>query len=114
MKLEDVLNLGPAERKLEITGNDGEKKVVKVFLKPLSFALIMKSSPEEDKDAALDILAERIAYSVCDEKGKPLFTKDQIKGTSDKSLGADIVLALMGVVNEFNNFSSSEGKAKGK
>ena len=45
MNLEDVVNLGPAERKLEITGNDGEKKVVKVFLKPLSFALIMKTSP---------------------------------------------------------------------
>lgn len=105
-KLEDVLNLGPAKRTIEITSENGEKQIVTVFIRPLSFALVMRSEPENDREATLDLLAERVAYSVCNEKGSPLFTKEQIKGTADKSLGADIVLALMAAVNTFNNFTT--------
>ena len=114
MKLEDVLNLGPTKNTIEIKGSDGEKKLVDVYLKPLSFALVMRSAPESDKEANMDILAERIAYSVCDEHGHQVFTKDQILGTSEKSLSADIVLSLMAVVNKVNGFSEKEKAPAGK
>lgn len=113
-KLEDVLNLGPAKRTIEITSEDGEKQIVTVFIRPLSFSLVMRSEPESDKEALMDLLAERIAYSICDESGRPLFVKEQIKGTADKSLGADLVLALMSAVNSFNNFSEKKEESEGK
>ncbi len=114
MKLEDVLNLGPTKNTIEIKDHDGEKKLVDVYLKPLSFALVMKSAPESDREANMDILAERIAYSVCDEYGHQLFTKEQVLGTSEKSLSADIVLSLMAAVNKANGFSEKKEGAEGK
>ncbi|GGZ83309.1 hypothetical protein GCM10007161_13510 [Ignatzschineria indica] len=114
MKLEDVLNLGPVRREIEITDEDGKKHTATVFIRPLSFALVMRSEPESDKEATMDLLAERIAYSICNEKGEPIFTKEQIKGTADKSLSADLVFALMAAVNAFNNFSESKGSSEGK
>lgn len=114
MNLEDIWNLGPAKKEISITNGYGEKKSVTIYLRPLSFGLVMRSAPESDKEESMDIMAERIAYSVCNEVGDPLFTKDQVKGTAKKSLGADIVLALMTAVNEFNNFSEDKHNSEGK
>lgn len=114
MNLEDVLNLGPTKRTIEVADERGKKQSVTIFIRPLSFALVMRSEPESDKEAAMDLLAERIAYSICNETGEPIFTKDQIKGTSDKSLSADLVFVLMTAVNDFNNFSENKGDSEGK
>lgn len=114
MNLEDIWNLGPKKQTIEISDNKGEKQSVNIYLRPLSFALVMRSAPETDPEATMDLLAERIAYSVCNEEGNPIFTKEQVKGTSDKSLGSDIVLALMTAVNSFNNFSEKGTDTTGK
>ena len=114
MNLEDVFNLGPAKRTIKVTGNDGKIYEASIFLRPLSFDLIMRSAPSEDQDAVRDILAERISYSVCNEEGRPIFTKDQIKGTAVKSLNGDMVLSLMAIVNEFNGFIEKKESSEGK
>ena len=114
MNLEDIWNLGLKKKTITVSTSDGEDQTIGVYMRPLSFALIMQTAPNEDQEAATDLLAERIAYSVCNEKGEPIFTKEQIKGTADKSLGADIVLALITAVNSFNNFSKKSEGDEGK
>lgn len=114
MNLEDIWNLGPKQQTIEISNDKGEKQSVNIYLRPLSFALLMRAAPEEDQEATMDLLAERIAYSVCNDRGESIFTKEQVKGTADKSLGADIVLALMTAVSAFNNFSGKGADTTGK
>lgn len=114
MNLEDVLNLGPAKRTVELTGSDGEKYKTDIYLRQFSWDLARKTAPVEDQDAVREIIAERIAYSVCDEKGEPIFTKEQIKGTADKSLNSEMVFSLMVAVNEFNGLVVNQEDSEGK
>lgn len=114
MNLEDILNLGPAKRVIKVVGDDGNQHDANIFLRPLSFDLIMRSAPDDDQDAVRDLLAERVSYSVCNEEGEPIFTKDQVKGTADKSLSGEIVLSLMAAVNEFNGVIANKDNSEGK
>lgn len=114
LNLEDVFNLGPAKRVIKVLGNDGNEYEADIFLRPLSFDLIMRSAPDDDQDAVRDLLAERISYSVCNEKGEPIFTKEQVKGTAPKSLNGDMVLSLMTVVNEFHGIIAKKENPEGK
>ena len=58
-----------------------------------------------------DAIAGRIAASICDEHGKPIFTPDDITGDADPERGAlddGLTMALLTVIGEVNGLGKTE------
>lgn len=108
LNMETLKNLGaftgaPVEK--EITWKQGDKEhVATVFIRPLSYkSTIADLQALGDKK---DQLAARIAASICDETGKPVFTADDITGDADPERGAldgNLTMALLTSIAEVNN-----------
>ncbi|MDG5498970.1 phage tail assembly chaperone family protein, TAC [Marinobacter sp. BGYM27] len=92
----------PVEK--EITWKKGKEELkATVFVRPLSYqsAVSDLTSLNQKKDA----LAGRIAASIVDEDGKPIFTPDDITGDADPARGAldgNLTMALLNVIGEVN------------
>lgn len=108
MKLDDIAKVKPEKVVVKLSDTDGVEHDVDVYLRPLSFQLILREQDEENEDGLAEIIASRIAYSVCDENGKQLYTKEQCLGTAEQSLRSDIVLALAQAVGDFNGLSEKK------
>ena len=80
---------------------DGDTITADVYVKPLSFAAVVKSL---DNTAPRDeVYAHNIAASICDENGNPLFTVGDILGTSTPERGAmsrELTIALLSAIGE--------------
>lgn len=81
-----------------------EEHTATVFIRPLSYRSTVADlqALNENKDQ----LAARIAASVCDAEGKPIFTADDITGDADPERGAldgNLTMALLAVIAEVNN-----------
>lgn len=99
----------PVER--EITWKIGsEEYTATVYVRPLSY-----QSAVQDLKAITgktDGIAGRIAISICDENGKPVFTVDDITGDADPDRGAldgNLTLALLTVIGEVNGAGKQKG-----
>jgi len=97
----------PVEK--EITWRQGEQEfTATVFVRPLGF-----QSAISDVLAAggrQDSVAGRIAASICDEQGKPVFTVGDITGASDADRGAldgALTLALLSAIGEVNSLGKA-------
>lgn len=97
----------PVEK--EINWRQGEQEfTAKVFVRPLGF-----QSAISDVLAAggrQDSVAGRIAASICDEQGKPVFTVGDITGASDADRGAldgALTLALLSSIGEVNSLGKA-------
>ncbi|WP_028627654.1 phage tail assembly chaperone family protein, TAC [Metapseudomonas resinovorans] len=97
----------PVER--EITWRQGEQKfTATVYVRPLSY----KSAVSDLQAIAgkVDGVAGRIAASICDEAGKPVFTVGDITGDADQERGAldgNLTMALLAVIAEVNQLGKT-------
>lgn len=97
----------PVEK--EISWRQGDQEfTATVFVRPLGF-----QSAISDVLAAggrQDSVAGRIAASICDEQGKPVFTVGDITGASDADRGAldgALTLALLSAIGEVNSLGKA-------
>ncbi|HBP1136138.1 phage tail assembly chaperone family protein, TAC [Pseudomonas aeruginosa] len=101
----------PVER--EITWKQGDKEVTAtVYVKPLSYSTAV--SDLLAMNGKVDGIAGRIAASIVDEKGKPVFTPADITGEADPSRGAldgNLTIALLTVIAEVNNLGKTTSSA---
>ncbi|WP_122670059.1 phage tail assembly chaperone family protein, TAC [Pseudomonas viridiflava] len=113
LSLESLMGVGaftgrPVEK--EIDWQQGGKKIVAtVYVRPLGF----QTAVNDVLSAAgrLEIHAGRIAASICNEEGKPVFTVDDITGEADPERGAldgNLTMALMKVIAEVNNLGKTK------
>lgn len=97
----------PVEKEITWRQN-GQEYSATVFVRPLGF-----QSAVSDVLAAggrEDSVAGRIAASICDEQGKPVFTVGDITGASDANRGAldgALTLALLGAIGEVNSLGKA-------
>jgi hypothetical protein len=93
----------PVEK--EITWKQGETELTAtVYVRPLSYL-----SAISDLRAIVgkaDGVAGRIAASICDEDGKPVFRVEDLTGEADPERGAldgNLTMALLNVIGEVND-----------
>lgn len=98
----------PVER--EITWKKGDKELkATVFVRPLSYM-----SAKSDLIAIAgkgDAVAGRIAASICDSAGKPVFAPEDITGEADAERGAldgNLTMALLTVIAEANGLGKTQ------
>jgi len=96
----------PVER--EITWKQGDDEITAtVFVRPLSYRSAV-SDLTSYKDG--DPVAGRIAASICDEDGKPVFTTADITGDADPERGplsGPLTMALLQVIGEVNGLGKT-------
>lgn len=92
----------PVEK--EIKWKQGEEEyTATVFIRPLSYKSTV--SDLQAVNSKKDPIATRIASSVCDETGTPIFTADDITGDADPERGAldgNLAMALLSAIAEVN------------
>lgn len=92
----------PVERSIKWKQGDTELEAT-VYVRPLGYRAAVT-----DLAAAggrVDPVAGRIAASICDAEGKPVFTAADITGESDPERGAldgNLTVALLVVIGEVN------------
>ncbi|TCL06912.1 phage tail assembly chaperone family protein, TAC [Sodalis ligni] len=98
----------PVEK--EITWKQGDDEITAtVFIRPLGY-----HSTKSDLLAMggkIDNVAGRIAASVCDEEGHPVFTPEDITGEADPERGAldgALTIALLVAINEVNDLGKTK------
>ncbi|NHV95625.1 phage tail protein [Cronobacter sakazakii] len=104
----------PVEK--EIHWKQGDKELTAtVYIRPLGYYTAMT-----DVMAAhgrIDGVAGRIAASICDEEGKPVFTPADITGEADPERGAldgQLTLALLLAIQEVNDLGKTNSAEKTK
>ncbi len=107
LNIENLKTIGaftgaPVEK--EIKWKQGEEEyTATVFIRPLSYkSTVSDLQGVNDKK---DPVAVRIASSVCDETGTPIFTADDITGDADPERGAldgNLAMALLAAIAEVN------------
>lgn len=92
----------PVEKQIKWKQGD-EEHTATVFIRPLSYkSTVSDLQAVNDKK---DPVATRIACSVCDETGKPIFTADDITGDADPERGAldgNLAMAMLAAIAEVN------------
>ncbi|MCY1397746.1 Phage tail assembly chaperone, TAC [compost metagenome] len=113
LSIESLKELGaftgaPVEK--EITWKQGDKEfAATVYVRPLSY-----SSAVSDLMAIngkVDGVAGRIAASIVDAEGKPVFTAADITGEADPARGAldgNLTVALLTVIAEVNSLGKTQ------
>lgn len=93
----------PVEK--EIVWKKGETELkATVYVRPLSY--LSAVSDLRAIAGKADGVAGRIAASICDEHGKPVFTPEDITGEADPERGAldgNLTMALLAVIHEVND-----------
>jgi len=93
----------PVEK--EITWYQGEEEFsATVYIRPLGYHSAMTDVMAAN--GRVDGVAGRIAASVCDENGKPVFTPADITGEADPERGAldgALTIALLVAIQEVND-----------
>jgi spore maturation protein SpmB len=92
----------PVER--EITWKIGDNEyTATVYVRPLSYQTAIQDL--KSLTGKSDGIAGRIAASICNETGKPVFTVADITGDADPDRGAldgNLTMALLTVIGEVN------------
>jgi hypothetical protein len=98
----------PVER--EITWKQGENEVTAtVFVRPLSY--LSAISDLQAISGKHDGVAGRIAASICDESGSPIFKPEDITGDADPERGpldGNLTMALLQVIGEVNGLGKAD------
>ncbi|WP_058911874.1 phage tail assembly chaperone family protein, TAC [Entomohabitans teleogrylli] len=97
----------PVEK--EITWKQGDDELTAtVFIRPLGYH--SATSDVLASAGKIDGIAGRIAASVCDEGGHPIFTPADITGEADPERGAldgALTVALLVAIQEVNNLGKT-------
>ncbi|MEN3158296.1 phage tail assembly chaperone family protein, TAC [Alkalimonas sp. NCh-2] len=101
----------PEKREIEwfVMKEDGSKKDFKatIYVRKLSFATL--SAESMSMNYRDNVIAARIAASVVDAKGKPVFTADDLIGNEERGpICESLGLALLKAVAEVNNLKGEE------
>ncbi|SDS03576.1 Phage tail assembly chaperone, TAC [Halopseudomonas litoralis] len=95
--------------KREITWEQGDKQLTAtVFVRPLSY--LSAKSDLLAMGGKGDAVAGRIAASICDAEGKPVFTPEDITGEADPERGpldGNLTMALLAVIGEVNGLGKT-------
>jgi len=98
----------PVEK--EITWKQGENDIVAtVYIRPLGYH--SAKSDILSSNGKIDNVAGRIAASICDEKGHPVFTAEDITGEADPERGAldgNLTVALLIAIGEVNELGKTK------
>lgn len=100
----------------QVTFNNGAEDVtLTVCIRPLSYktALSEIKASQESQDA----LAARIAASICDAEGKPVFTVGDITGDSDPERGplnSNLTMALLSAIGKASGLGKSKSRSATK
>lgn len=98
----------PVEK--EIIWKKGDKEFeATVFVRPLSY--LSAKSDVLAMNGKGDSLAGRIAASICDAEGKPVFTPGDITGEADPERGpldGNLTMALLTVIGEVNGMGKTK------
>ena len=108
LTLESLKSVGaftgrPVEKEITWMQGDDELKAT-VFIRPLGYQAAI--SDVNSLNGKQDSLAGRLAASVCDESGVPVFTVADITGAADPERGAldgRLTVALLAAMFEVNN-----------
>ncbi|MCZ4058221.1 phage tail assembly chaperone family protein, TAC [Pantoea sp. LMR881] len=102
----------PVEK--EITWRQGEQKfTATVFIRPMGYHTA--TSDVLAYGGKVDGVAGRIAASVCDENGKPVFTPADITGEADPERGAldgALTVALLVAIQDVNDLGKTTSSAQ--
>lgn len=97
----------PVEKQITWRQGDDEHTAT-VYVRPLSYKSAVSDMTAFNADG--DLVAGRIAASICDETGKPVFTVGDITGESNPERGplsGAITIELMRVIAEVNGLGKS-------
>lgn len=97
----------PVERLITWKQND-EEITATVFVRPLGYQTAVNDVLSAT--GRVETYAGRIAASICDEEGRPVFTVADITGDADPKRGAldgNLTVALMMVIAEVNNLGKT-------
>lgn len=97
----------PVEKEITWKQGDAELKAT-VYVRPLSYMAAVNDLRAIAGKA--DGVAGRIAASICDEHGKPVFTPEDITGEADPERGAldgNLTMALLSVIGEVNGLGKA-------
>lgn len=101
----------PVEK--EITWKQGDKELTAtVFVRPMGYHTA--TSDVLAMGGKVDGVAGRIAASICDESGKPVFTPADITGEADPDRGAldgSLTVALLVAIQEVNDLGKTSNSA---
>lgn len=104
----------PVEK--DITWKQGEKEfTATVYIRPLGYHTAMTDVMAAS--GRLDGVAGRIAASICDEDGKPVFKPQDITGEADPARGAldgALTIALLVAIQEVNDLGKTSLPEKTK
>ncbi|TYD48247.1 phage tail assembly chaperone family protein, TAC [Cronobacter sakazakii] len=104
----------PVEK--EIHWKQGDKELTAtVYIRPLGYYTAMTDVMAAN--GHIDGVAGRIAASICDEEGKPVFTPADITGEADPERGAldgQLTIALLLAIQEVNDLGKTSSPAKTK
>ncbi|MDF2792760.1 MAG: phage tail protein [Pseudomonas orientalis] len=112
LTLESLKSVGaftgrPVEKEIKWMQGDDELTAT-VFIRPLGYQAAI--SDVTALNGKHDSLAGRIAASVCDENGAPVFTVADITGDADPQRGAldgRLTVALLAAIFEVNNLGKT-------
>lgn len=104
----------PVEKQIKWRQGEEEYEAT-VYVRPLSYQAAM--SDIASIHAKGDAAAGRIAASICDEEGKPVFTAADITGEADPERGAlnhALTIELLRVIAETNSLGERRAKSPTK
>lgn len=98
--------------KREVTWTwQGETHTATVYVRPLSYRVAV--TDVQAFKGQVDAVAARIAHSICDEHGKPVFTVEDITGEADPARGPmndALAMELLAVIGEVNGLGKPKPK----
>lgn len=104
----------PVEK--EITWQQGDKTLTAtVFVRPLGYHTA--TADVLSVGGKIDGVAGRIAASICDEEGRPVFTVQDITGEADPDRGAldgNLTVALLIAISQVNDLGKTIASAPKK
>lgn len=107
LSIESLKQMGAftgAPMKKEISWKQGDSEhTATVYVRPLSY--LSAKSDLIAMNGKGDAVAGRIAASICDAEGKPVFTPEDITGEADPDRGpldGNLTMALLQVIGEVN------------
>jgi hypothetical protein len=112
LTLENLKNAGaftgrPVQKEIEWMQGD-EKLTATIFVRPMGFQTA--TNDVMAYSGKIDGIAGRIAASICDEEGKPVFTVDDITGEAEPergSLDGNLSIALLVAIQEVNDLGKT-------
>jgi len=82
----------------------GQTHQATIHIRPLSWQAVYNSMGEEENISHSEIIARRLADSLCDESGKALYSVADLKGETGKPLLCiELINALLNAIGEVNN-----------